>query len=265
MNKVFAFYTALLNAWPMVIDFNLPQIIQTGKKVAPTRRMQLASFPVLGAICGLLLVLLGAFSIHVFNPIAGSLLFAVLATLFLELKDSGRGLGLFLSLVLNQFNGTPWRDSLPRLSTDLNRPLTSPLAIMFLSLLEISKLMLFFTLAFHDAKYWAVVVFCGSFAMQARLMLLPQSGSKVPFLAVSPDNRYMLWYGVAPFAVLALFYFPFATLAAAAFFFVFLRFAERTLDEEFQGVTANTVTLAGTITEYALLLIGIFLALHRLG
>lgn len=265
MNKVFAFYTALLNAWPMVIDFGLPQIVKSGKKVAPTRRMQLSAFPVLGAVCGLLLVLLGAFAIHVFNPVAGSLLFAVLAVLFLEFKDSGRGLGLFLSLVLALFSGMPWRDTLPRLKSDLNRPLNTPLAVVFLSLLEISKLLFFFTLALYSTKYWLAVVFCGSFALQASLMLLPQAGTQIPFLAVSPDNRHFLWFGVAPFALAALFYFPFAALAAAAFFFVFLRFAERTLKEEFDGVTADMITLAGTLTEYALLLIGIFLALHRLG
>ena len=249
----------------MVIDFRLPQLISSGKKVAPSRRMQLMAFPVLGAICGLLMVFVGSFSLHVFNPIAGSLLFAVLAVLFLEFKDSGRGLSLFLSLVLSLLNGEEWRSTLPRLSADLNRPLTTPLSVVFLSLLEVSKLLFFFTLAFYNTKYWLVIVFCGSFAMQASLMLMPQSGSKIPFLAVSPDDRNSLWYAAIPFALLSLLYFPFATIAAVAFFFVFQRFVQQALKEELQGVTANTITLAGTITEYALLIIGIFLAIHRQG
>jgi cobalamin synthase len=265
MNKILAFYTALLNAWPMVIDFRLPQFFIPAKKAAPTRKMQLTAFPALGGICGLILVVIGSLALHVFNPIAGSLLFAVLAVLLLEFKDSGRGLGLFLSLLLSQLNGTPWRDALPRLSSDLNRPLTTPLAVVFLSLLEVTKLLFFFTLAFYGTKYWLVVVFCGSFAMQASLMLLPQAGKQIPFLTVSPDERHSLWYGVAPFALLSLIYFPFATIAAAAFFLIFQRFAERTLLDDFRGATADTITLAGTITEYALLVIGIFLAIHRLG
>ena len=265
MKKILELYTGLLTAWPTVIDFKFPQMLIPPQLRTPSRRLQLAAFPLLGGLCGLLLTVLCCFTSHVFNPVAGGFIFAVLVLLFLEAKDSGRGLGLLLSFFLAKVDGFPWRETLPRLSSDPGRPLANPLGAIFLSLLEICKLLLLFSLALFHAPYWITVVLCGSFAMQAYLMMLPQVGKNVPFLAVSPDNRQFLWYGTVPFGLVSLLLFPFGTIAAIVFFFIFMRFTERVLREELQGVTADMITFAGTITEHVLLLIGIFLAIHKLG
>ena len=75
-------------------DADLPSGLEEYRRRGCDQFSRLIGFPLLGLAIGVVLVLVAAFCSAVFNRIAGGIIFALLATAFLDLKDSGRGGGL---------------------------------------------------------------------------------------------------------------------------------------------------------------------------
>lgn len=251
----------VLAAWEMLIDFPLPPSLEEYRGRGCDQFSRLIGFPLLGLAIGAVLVLVAAFCSAVFNRIAGGIIFALLATAFLDLKDSGRGVGLLLSLLLLKFRRIPFRESLGALNPDLAQA-DSPRLTVLLAVCELLKALFFFLLCFYGAKLWLVVILVGAFTVQGTLAMLPDSESGKPFLAISEENHRKIGIAAAVIYVLLMPVFPVGIIAAgAAVYFIATGFRRYFL-HEFGGVTANWITLAGAITESVLLLVGILLALH---
>ena len=178
-------------------------------------------FPLLGLAIGVVLVLVAAFCSAVFNRIAGGIIFALLATAFLDLKDSGRGVGLLLSLLLLKFRRVPFRESLGALNPELVQT-DSPQLTVLLAVFELLKALFFFLLCFYGAKLWLVVILVGAFTVQGTLAMLPDSESGKPFLAISEENHKKIGIAAAVIYVLLMlaFVIAFAVSAVVGFFLV---------------------------------------------
>lgn len=261
MVRVDKWVRGTLAAWKMLIDFPLPSGLEEYRRRGCDQFSRLIGFPLLGLAIGVVLVLVAAFCSAVFNRIAGGIIFALLATAFLDLKDSGRGVGLLLSLLLLKFRRVPFRESLGALNPELVQT-DSPQLTVLLAVFELLKALFFFLLCFYGAKLWLVVILVGAFTVQGTLAMLPDSESGKPFLAISEENHKKIGIAAAVIYVLLMLAFPVGIIAAgAAVYFIATGFRRYFL-HEFGGVTANWITLAGAITESVLLLVGILLALH---
>lgn len=261
MMKPEKYLRGAFGAWEMLIDFPLPSGLEEYRRRGCDQFSRLIGFPLLGLAIGVVLVLVAAFCSAVFNRIAGGIIFALLATAFLDLKDSGRGVGLLLSLLLLKFRRVPFRESLGALNPELVQT-DSPQLTVLLAVFELLKALFFFLLCFYGAKLWLVVILVGAFTVQGTLAMLPDSESGKPFLAISEENHKKIGIAAAVIYVLLMLAFPVGIIAAgAAVYFIATGFRRYFL-HEFGGVTANWITLAGAITESVLLLVGILLALH---
>ena len=254
MVRVDKWVRGTLAAWEMLIDFPLPSGLEEYRRRGCDQFSRLIGFPLLGLAIGVVLVLVAAFC-------SAGIIFALLATAFLDLKDSGRGVGLLLSLLLLKFRRVPFRESLGALNPELVQT-DSPQLTVLLAVFELLKALFFFLLCFYGAKLWLVVILVGAFTVQGTLAMLPDSESGKPFLAISEENHKKIGIAAAVIYVLLMLAFPVGIIAAgAAVYFIATGFRRYFL-HEFGGVTANWITLAGAITESVLLLVGILLALH---
>ena len=260
MTKPEKFLRGAMGAWEMLIDFPLPEAVtrKFGGRVDSTSK--LAGFPIVGAAVGILLALAAVFCSMVFKPVAGCVIFAILATAFLDLKDSGRGLGLLTSCFLLRLRGVPVAESLPMLTGDWNK-IGNPLAAVFVSLLEVGKAALLFTLAFYGAKLWILVILAGAFTVQGMLATEPERDSASPLLPVPHENRRSGWWAFGIISVVLLPFFPFGVIAAAAVVYFAATGLAGFFRRNFDGVTPDFITLAGTLVELVLLILGVLFAL----
>ena len=247
MMKPEKYLRGAFSAWEMLIDFPLPAALRARLGGRTDATSKLVGFPLAGAAAGILLALAAVFCSVVFKPVAGSIIFAVLCTAFLDLKDSGRGLGLLTSCFLLKQHGVPMVDALPRMTGDWDA-IGNPLAAVFVSLLEVAKAALLFTLAFYGAKLWILVILAGAFTVQGMLAADPDRESGVPLLPVPHENRRAGWWAFGVIAAGAVVYF-----CATGFAGYFRR--------NYGGVTSDFITLAGSLTELLLLIVGVLFAL----
>lgn len=261
MSKIEKLYRGTLAAWGMLIDFPLPEYFRLQLKHGADALSTACGFPLVGLAVGVLLVIVAGFCCVVFNPVGGSIVFALLAAAFLEFKDSGRGASLLGSFFLLRLRGVPTVEALPRLNSDI-AALNNVAAGLFLGLLEALKICFLFLLCFFHAKLWIVAVLVGAFSVQAFLALQPAAGGAPPLLPVAPESRMRLWRILAVLYVVMMLAFPVGMIGAgAAVYFCatgFAKYFERCSD----GITSDLITLAGAVTELLLLLVGILLALH---
>ena len=137
----------------------------------------------------------------------------------------------------------------------------TPLAAVFVSLLEVAKAALLFALAFGGAKLWIAVILTGAFTVQGMLALEPDRDSGVPLLPVSLENRRLGWWMAGIIGVVLLLFFPFGVIVAGAVVYFassgFAGFFRR----NFGGVSADFITLAGALVELLLLIAGLLFVL----
>lgn len=250
----------MIGAWEMLVDFPLPDGLVRKFKGRTDTTSKLIGFPLVGAAVGLLLALAAVFCSVVFKPVAGSVIFAILTIAFLDLKDSGRGLALLTSGFLLLRRGIPFREALLELTGDWNR-IGNPLAAVFVSLLEVGKAALLFTLAFFGAKLWIAVILAGAFTVQGFLAIEPDRNSGAPLLPVLEENRRRGWWAAGIIGAVLLLFFPFgAIVAGAVVYFAATGFAGF-FRRNYNGVSPDLITLSGTLTELLLLIAGVLFAL----
>lgn len=260
MMKPESFLRGAFCAWEMLIDVPLPAALRARFGGGTDTTSQLAGFPLVGAALGLSLALVGAICSFLFQHVAGSIAFALLCTLFLDWKDSGRGLGFLTSCFLQKQRGIPMDDALQEMTADWNR-IGTPLSAVFVSLLEVGKAALLFTLAFCDAKLWILVILIGAFTVQGMLASEPERESGVPLLSIPQENRRIGWWVFGILYLILLPFFPFGVIVAGAVVvFCATGFAGYFL-RNCGGCGSDLITLAGSLTELLLLVVGVLFAL----
>lgn len=241
MMKPEKYLRGAFGAWEMLIDFPLPRLCAPGSAAGRMRLRSWSDFRWQGRPVGILLALAAVFCSVVFKPVAGSIIFAVLCTAFLDLKDSGRGLGLLTSCFLLKQHGVPMVDALPRMTGDWNA-IGNPLAAVFVSLLEVAKAALLFTLAFYGAKLWILVILAGAFTVQGMLAADPDRESGVPLLPVPHENRRAGWWAFGILYLIMLPFFPFGVIAAGAVVYFCATGFAGYFRRNYGGVTSDFIT-----------------------
>lgn len=247
-------------AWEMLLDFPLPPLGKT--RHAPAPIAVLCWFPVLGALAGGSIALFGVFAAGISNRIAGGLLFGALALAFFEFKDSGRGTSMLCTWLLARLRGQSFAAVLPHLRA--NRDIyADPTAQMVLVLLLTVRFLLFFALGCCGGRFWLVGVLTASFALQGELAVCGGAESAPPLLAVSEEQRrHYRIFAALLLAVLMLPGFPLAVIATGAAAWIFAGSYARMMERECGGMEPDAITMAGTLTEWLALVIGILWAIR---
>lgn len=247
-------------AWELLLDFPLPSFGKRRREPAPFA--VLCFFPVIGALAGVLVALLGAFAAGISNRIAGALLFGALALAFSELKDSGRGTSMLCTWLLARLRGQSLVAVLPHLQASRD-VYADPTAQMVLLMVLAVRFLLFFLLGFWGARFWFAGVLIASFALQGDLATCGGRDGAAPLLAVTPKERRYHWILAAVLlAALMLPGFPLAAVATGAGTWILAGAYARMMERECGGMEPDAITMAGTLTEWLALVIGILWAIR---
>ncbi len=251
----------LLAAWEYVLDFPLPAAWRSKvwRGANPEQKVCTAwAMSVLGFLYGLVAVVAGWVLRELFSPIPAAVVFAVLTLIWLELKDSGRGLWQLGSLAEQLAARDSGGPALLRLATD-PRVLVGAVPTLALMLIVMFKLLALYLLFRHGAALWVAGMLAWVFAAEAALAALPELDRGRPLLSL-PENGFALLCA-APLVLMlptALRVLPMALLGTAVAL-VSIALLRQFCWRRFGGVTANLITLCGSVLELELLLVGLLL------
>lgn len=253
---------AAVAAWDMLVDIPVPGAIRkccAGKKVT---HLELAvGFVAIGILLGVILALFSCLlSVSWINRYVAAGIFAVVAAVICETKDSGRGMRLLISAVYRKISGDGWIDSvLDASSRDGSFEQSSgSISALLIAFLETGC---FALLAYYRAAWWCVAVFAGAFTIQMLLATLPRTLGNEPFLKIAPDRRLKIWILPAVTGLVMIFFFPTAGIVAAALIGGLGQIIHKNFLLTETPVTADLITLCGKLTEIILLLCGIIFVL----
>ncbi len=254
------FATGVITAWEMLIDLPLPTALRKKFRRRADPAMTLMGFPVVGLLFGVAAWLAGTLFHNLFNPVAASLLWALLVAAALTFKDYGRGVSLLGSCFMLKLRGEPAAEAAVRAESGISI-LNHPAATLFLGLFEILLVVFLYLLASYGATGWITVVLTGAFTLQGYLALHAEDLAGSPLLPVAPEEHRRLWITAGIIGLLLVFVFPVGVVAAAAIVYFastgFAGYFRRNLG----SLTADQVTLVGTFIEFLLLFTGVLLAL----
>jgi len=243
---------ALAGAWDLLLDFPLPEGMQEqGRKVR--HETKLAAVPWLGFGFGLLFCLAGKFFAGVFHPVAGAVAFGVLLAAFLEFKESGRS-----PLLASRFLGTlittgSFRQAAQTIGSG-DEDEVPPLSAGLIPLFFILKAAAGYLLCRYGAAGWGIAVIAGCFSLQMAVAVAVEP----PLFRVKDEYRNRLWISFSLVSFLVLLFHPAAALIGAACVIFGSRWFIARWNTRFAG---DGITLAGALTEWVLLAVGLLFAL----
>ena len=252
---------ALLNAWNMLIEFPLPflrhdkdDIVETESTIILTQSF----FPVVGVICALLALLLGAVLNKFLYPIPAAAVFAVILTVFCIFKDKGRGLAGLMSMTSLKQNKISFEESLSDLPDSITE-VNTPTATLTMTLVVLFKLFAFSLMAFYGYAYWLVAIFVLEFAIEGDLTTLPSLQSGKPLLKIKKSKQRYIWFITGFLVLFVLFKAPVSSLIlfGAAFGLSYgLKFY---CNERLNGIDGRIISLSAYIFELFALFLGVLL------
>ncbi len=255
-----AFVGNLLAAWDLLLDIPIPNSWKRYETARPDPQLTLLAIPVIGVLSAVVILVLGAAYGGIFTRNGAALLFALTATLFLDARDSGRGIGLLLTLLALAGRKVPLVPALPQLRPSGPGTVSGTVPMAVMVLLEMFKLGAFFLLYRHGAGCWLAGVLILSFSIQGFLMGLPDLDTGRPFLevATAEQSRIML-VGIFLMLFVAL-KLPLAAIAGTGCAVIFAWAVRNAADRTYGGISAEMITLAGAAAELGLLLVGFLFA-----
>jgi cobalamin synthase len=255
------FKKALLNAWNILVEFPLPflrhdedDVVETESTIILTQSF----FPLVGVICALLALLLGAILDKFLYPVPAAAVFAVILTVFCIFKDNGRGLAglMFMtSLKQNKISLEESLSDLPDSITDVN----TPTATLTMTLVVLFKLFAFSLMAFYGYAYWLAAIFVLEFTIEGDLATLPSLQQGRPLLKIKKSKQRYIWF-VAGFLVLfVLFKAPVSSLILFGTAFGLSYGLKAYCNERLNGVDGKTIGFMAYIFELFALFLGVLL------
>ena len=227
------FLGALAAAWEKLIDFPLPGKLQNLVPSEKSTEFELASFPLLGWLAGAVISGCAVLVSWIFNTYVGAFIFALLAWLFMTLRDSGRGDGAVTVLVASRLpeDSIPWRIVVP----------------VAAEILKFALLMMIFCRG--NAMILAVIL-GGAFAMEA--ILAADAEFDPPLLDNSSEAKNKLWIMLGVLGGISFIIDHFTTVVATLVFIVTWRqFAIRA---EKNGLNVGQISFAGSVMSWILLI-----------
>lgn len=226
---------AVMRAWHKMMKLALPKKMYDFA-VANGKHHELAGAVLLGWLLGIAAVLAGGIFSRIFNRIAGSFIFALLAWLFMYFHDHARGDGLIAARISGRLPGEE-----------------VPAGIIIPVFMMILKFALLMGLFYAGSAPFCGVIIAGSFAIEA--LLLADAGFSPPVFAVSEAAMHRFWIMTV---LLLIFTFTGSKPAAALTilgFAILLKFAKERLNE--QGLTADDIRFYGAMMIWVSLASGI--------
>jgi cobalamin synthase len=250
---------AFASAWQMLLEWPLPAKLENLDAAESEEKtvslMTLSAFPVIGLLMGVVILLAGTI-LSLAAPISGAIVFAMLATILVEIRDFGHASGALASFAALKVEGRPTVEALFNIDYDLKN-LTGAVSVAVLVLVILFKFFCFFLMSYFGFCYWAVAVFVLGYVVQGDLALLPAVRTGEPFIEVHEGRRFIAWGLAAFFLLFVMFQAPYLTLAFSGIVFVgsvlFRKYCEHSLG----GVSSSIISLAGYMVELAALLAGI--------
>ena len=239
------FFRYALGAWEMLSDLRLPVAVPgvSGAKSLPF-------FPLWGALCGALCVLIGALAALLTNRIAGAVVFAVAALALMLAKDSLRGVNALRSFAFARWNRGGFGEALKFVSCEGGEDQTETLVGAAFALIEFILLLL---MGLYWSAWYLPFVLAGGFTVQGALAA--EFG-----IAADPERTTvkMMWIVFVVVGVISFIFFPLATVIGAVAVYALAVPAVKFIRANVATPGADIVTLWGSLAELALLLSGFF-------
>ena len=255
-----AFVGNFLAAWDLLLDIPIPTAWKRYETDRPDPQLTLLAIPVIGALSAVVILVLGVAYGGIFTRNGAALLFALSATLFLDARDSGRGLGLLLTLLTLAGRKVPLLPALPQLRPSGLSGISGAVPMAAMVLLEMFKLGAFFLLYRHGAGCWLAGVLILSFTIQGFLMGLPDLDTGHPFLEISGVEQSRIWLSGTFLMLFVALKLPLAAIVGTGCAVVFAWTVRNAAEKIYGGISAEMITLAGAAAEVGLLLIGFLFA-----
>ncbi len=185
---------ALREVWSMLWEIPAPYLVVAEERLRPKVLMYyiLVMFPLLGCLVWAGLSVLGSAAAMLQGRIAAAMLFAILATFFLEILGGGKGLSSTSSFIEKLL----CKESLLRsMFTAENNIHVERSPIGLLCMFMILMLRGFCLGALYSSGYgsWFGLVFILSYAMQAQLATIPLLSSGIPIIKTDVKGIRVLW------------------------------------------------------------------------
>ncbi len=252
---------ALYNAWDLLLDIPVPKrMLTTSASIRPPAVAILLALPFIGLLCGAVIILLTKITGLFLANFGNAVLYALILTIFILGKDSGRGYRLIMETCHDLAGGNrKVAEILPLLRIrkfseihDLASNLCAFAVCGFL-------LAAFTYLAYKGAALWAVPVLMMGTAVQGHLLSLRNVRGGLPFLAVAENDRNKLWVLTGFLMLFPAIEFPLAVLVSFGLCFVLATAARKFFEELYGGATSEMITLVGIVAELLTLFCAILL------
>ena len=260
MHRIPRFPRDVRGAWEMLLDFPLPEALAKGEDSTENSGM-LPYFPLLGALCGVVIAVLGMLAAVLTNPVAGAAAFALISLAFLTLKDSGRGILLIVSLLDRRPARGSFVDALPDASPDRAILSDTRFGAVAAAAILILEFIVLFLLGSRNSAFFIVTVLAGSFTVQGMLASGDAENGATPIRDEEGTGRGRMLIAAVAVALVMLWRFPVATAFSVAVFCLVAFGFSGAVRRRFDAVTPDMVTLAGALTETGLLVCGFLWAL----
>ncbi|OGV49465.1 MAG: hypothetical protein A2X49_00780 [Lentisphaerae bacterium GWF2_52_8] len=254
-------------AWRLLLDIPLPAVFRPlasrdGSSEefdtdSSSSSQVLLSFPLVGAAMGLAAYLLAWLLLRFPGNPAAAFVFALAATIGLEMATSGRHLALLLSFLENRLSGTPTDAALLKLQDDFHS-VKSPLGTLVLVTVFLLRIFCFGLLVYYERAFWVILALTGGFAVQAQLATMANLETRQPLLEL-PEERMANypWFITAAIFLVAGFPCLPAALIGLILCYIIAVQARKYFEAHFGGITPNMTSLAGYLSEITLLITGI--------
>lgn len=254
---------SFIDAWNMLLEFPLPRKLTDLEMVADREASEplltQLLFPIIAVLATLFVIVLVALLSNLAR-VPGALIFAFILTLLSELRDKGHGTGALASFSILKANGHSLPETLFNIDADL-RTINGAIGAMVMTLTILLKFSCFFLMSFYGFAFWILPTLVLNYTMQAELARLPSANSGEPFIEINEAQRFYVW-GIALFFILfILLKAPTLSLIAFGGVFIVAMLLHNFSKNHLIGMTGNTITLAGYLTELIILTLGtIFLS-----
>lgn len=244
MNKNFNPLKGIAAAWDLLLDYPWPFHAWELEKANGVETG--AGIPLLGLIAGMAVWFIATTVSTVFNPLAGSAVFVVLGLTVLEFKDSGRGIKMITTMILQRLNS-------PYAPESMGEFFLAPLPTAIWFLLLVIKGFLLLALGLYGGMGWLGAVIAGGFGIQG---VLAASGDE-PLLESPAETAKGLWWCLGIIGFIYLCCYPLAAILGGIVFWFICR-EERRKNTKFN---AYSVSLAGAVSEWVWLATGLLAAI----
>ncbi len=248
---------ALREVWSMLWEIPAPHLVIAEDKLRQKTLTYyiLVMFPLLGCLVWAALSVLGAAAGLLPGRIAAAMLFAVLATFFLEIIGGGKGISSCSSIIEKLLRKESLLRSLFTAENDIHAD-RAPIGLLSMFTILLLRGFCLGMLYTVGGGNWFALVFILSYTLQAQLATLPLLSSGDCIIRTNPRGLRLLWVSAIILVLVIGRHDMVGALAALAVAGVFTWCAYAFFDRKSGGTTGALIGTSGYVLETILLLLG---------